>query len=298
MPNNKTRRVRIVIVVTIAALLIAAGVYRYWSGNGGGQGELVLYGNVDLREVEVAFVLQERIARLYVEEGDRVEQGQVLAELDPVRFRQAVAQREAELAAARANLRDAQAAYRRIEGLIKKKLASPQDRDDAKARLDAARARVSGAKAALARAQKDLADTKLLAPANGVIQARILEAGDIAAPQKPVFTLALLDPVWIRAYVAETDLGRIYQGMAAEVRTDSFPDKVYKGRIGYISSTAEFTPKTVQTTEVRSSLVYQVRVLVPNPHDELRLGMPATVTLSTQAERVTDPGKGNADDAG
>jgi HlyD family secretion protein len=101
----------------------------------------------------------------------------------------------------------------------------------------------------------------------------------MASPQKPVFTLALDDPVWVRAYVPEADLGKIRPGMKATVTTDSFAGKRYDGWIGFISPTAEFTPKTVETAEVRTRLVYQVRVFVRNPQDELRLGMPAVVTI-------------------
>jgi len=112
-----------------------------------------------------------------------------------------------------------------------------------------------------------------------VIQERILEPGDMAFPSSPVLTLALDDPLWVRAYVSEPDLGRIRSGMRANIKTDSFPGKVYKGWIGFISPTAEFTPKQVETTELRSKLVYLVRVYVHNPEGELRLGMPATVII-------------------
>ncbi len=101
----------------------------------------------------------------------------------------------------------------------------------------------------------------------------------MASPQRPVYTLALTDPIWVRAYVQGPDLGKLKPGMAAEASTDSYPGKHYRAWIGYISPTAEFTPKSVETTEVRSNLVYQVRIFVCNPQDELRLGMPATVTI-------------------
>ena len=113
-----------------------------------------------------------------------------------------------------------------------------------------------------------------------MIQNRILEPGDMASPQRPVYSLALTDPIWVRTYVGETDLGKLRPGMSAQVSTDSYPGKTYRAWIGYISPTAEFTPKAVETTRVRTDLVYQVRVYVCNPQDELRLGMPATVTIA------------------
>ncbi len=321
--------------VAVALLAVAAAVaaigYRHLHPGEGPSDVLTLYGNVDLREVELAFTLQERVRRVLVEEGDVVHRGDLLAELDPVRLEAALAGREAELEAARqqylelergsrpeeirrtqadlaathAARREAELSFQRIERLVREKLASPQSLDDARAALDtalarveaaeaslslvvvgprketvdAARARVRAAEAAVAAARKDLDDSRLLAPANGVVQARILEPGDVAGPLRPVFTLALTDPLWVRAYVSERDLGRVRTGAAAEVLTDSFPGKVYPGRVGYISPSAEFTPKSVQTSDVRSSLVYQVRVLVPEPGGELRLGMPATVRI-------------------
>lgn len=128
-------------------------------------------------------------------------------------------------------------------------------------------------------ARKALADASLYAPDNAIIQERILEPGDMASPQRPVYTLALTDPLWVRAYVQGPDLGKLKPGMRAEVSTDSYPGKRYRAWVGYISPTAEFTPKSVETTEVRSSLVYQVRIFVCSPQNELRLGMPATVTI-------------------
>ena len=101
----------------------------------------------------------------------------------------------------------------------------------------------------------------------------------MASPQKPVFNLAITDPKWVRAYVSEPDLGKIHPGMIASVSVDSFPDRHFEGWVGFISPVAEFTPKAVQTEELRTSLVYEVRVFVKDPSDELRLGMPATVHL-------------------
>ena len=106
----------------------------------------------------------------------------------------------------------------------------------------------------------------------------------MASPQRPVYTLAIANPKWVRAYVAEPDLGRIRPGMPAKLLTDSQPDQPLEGRIGYISSVAEFTPKTVQTEELRSSLVYEVRVLADDSADRLRLGMPATVRIALESQ--------------
>ena len=103
----------------------------------------------------------------------------------------------------------------------------------------------------------------------------------MATPQKPVFSLAIVDPKWVRAYVDEQNLGKLHPGMTATVTVDSFKNESFAGWVGFISPVAEFTPKQVQTPELRTSLVYEVRVFVKDPGDNLRLGMPATVTLPT-----------------
>ena len=111
------------------------------------------------------------------------------------------------------------------------------------------------------------------------MRSRIVEPGEISSPQKSAFTLAITDPKWVRAYVAETDLGSVREGLTAAVTVDAFVGRDFPAWIGFISSVAEFTPKSVETTELRSSLVYEIRVFVKDPDDELRLGMPATVHI-------------------
>ena len=332
----------------IGILLVAMAVAGLWYWHHRTQTEsadhLRLYGNVDIRQVQLAFNDSERITAVLVQEGDPVQPGQLLATLDTKRFAASVAdarakaaaqgqvvarleagnrpqeigKAKADLEAARADLENARLTYGRITNLVTQNVDTQQRADDARAALDMARARVAAAKqgydlmvlgprqedivaaratlqaeeAQLVLAQQNLADAKLYAPTNGIIEDRLLEPGDMASPQKPVFTLALNNPVWVRAYVPETDLGKIHPGMKATVTTDSFPGKRYEGWVGFISPTAEFTPKTVETTEVRTKLVYQVRVFVHQPQDELRLGMPAVVTIPLdQPATPADAGK-------
>jgi HlyD family secretion protein len=142
-----------------------------------------------------------------------------------------------------------------------------------------AEARLRAAEAHLALLRQQLADAQLVAPADAVVRTRIMEPGEMASPQKPVFSLAITEPKWVRAYVSEPDLGKVHPGRAISVAVDSFPDRRFDGWVGFVSPVAEFTPKAVQTAELRTSLVYEVRVFVQDPSDELRLGMPATVYL-------------------
>ena len=108
-------------------------------------------------------------------------------------------------------------------------------------------------------------------------------------PQRPVFNLAITDPKWVRAYVSDPDLGKIYPGMKASISVDSFPGRAFSGWVGFISSVAEFTPKAVETVELRSSLVYEIRGFVQDPQDEVRLGMPATVALEINPPAPRQP---------
>jgi HlyD family secretion protein len=323
-------------IVPVVLVALAAVASAWWlTHRHAASSEIVLYGNVDLREVDLAFNDSERIASVLVQEGDYVHQGQVLARLDTSRLEPQLAQAEAqaaaqravvermhhgsrpqEIAQARANLtlaeaeeRQAQDNYRRIEALFHSssgRAVSEQDVVNARAQADVAAARVvvnrkalqlsllgprredvAQAQAALEAEQaqvallkQELADAQLRAPLDAVVRSRIAEPGDMASPQKTAFTLAIMNPKWVRAYVSESDLGRVRAGMKATIEVDSFPGRRFEGWVGFISPVAEFTPKTVQTPELRSSLVYEIRVFVQDPGDRLRLGMPATVYLS------------------
>ena len=121
----------------------------------------------------------------------------------------------------------------------------------------------------------------LVSLTDGVIRSHLIEVGDMASPSAPVFKISLNAKKWIRAYVNETDLGKIFEGKPppAQIFVDSFLNAPISGQIGCISDTAEFTPKTVQTDELRTSLVYEIRVFVSDDKNILRLGMPATVVI-------------------
>ncbi len=138
-------------------------------------------------------------------------------------------------------------------------------------------------------AQRQFDDTRLYAPSDGVVEDRILEPGDMASPATPVLTIALPSPLWVRAYAPESELGRIRLGMKARVSADSYPDRAYDGWIGYISPTAEFTPKTVETPELRTALVYQLRVYVCDARGEL-----AARDARRRAHRSDSAGRGAA----
>ncbi len=297
-------------------------------------GRLALYGNVDIRTVDLAFKDVERIQDMHVQEGDQVARGEVLAVLETARLRESIAasraaveaqefvvqrlrngSRPEELQAARAQVEQAKAELLLAERTLERKArliasgsTTQQEVDDAKATRDVAQAKLRAVqeefnlvkagprweevseaqaslqaqKAQLAGLEVQLEESSLRAPVNAVVRNRNLEPGDMASTQKPVYTLAVMDPKWVRTYVPESKLGLLTPGMTGYVVTDSHPGKQYTGAVGFISSVAEFTPRSVETPELRTSLVYEVRFNVQDPDNDLRLGMPATVVLDVE----------------
>lgn len=145
--------------------------------------------------------------------------------------------------------------------------------------LAIAKARVKQAQVQIEDAQRALDNCVLKAPSQGIIRARLKEPGDMVNASAPAFELALTNPLWARVYIDEVNLGKIKTGQSVKLTVDSYPNQVFEATVGFISSVAEFTPKTVQTEEVRTSLVYEVRLTVSDPNKQLRLGMPVTAQL-------------------
>jgi HlyD family secretion protein len=146
--------------------------------------------------------------------------------------------------------------------------------------IEQARARVSRAREALALARTRLGYAAVTSPLDGVVLSENVEAGEVVAAGTPIVTVGDLGNVWLRAYVSETDLGRVKLGQRATVTTDTYPGKSYDGRISFIAPQAEFTPKNVQTEKERVKLVYRIKIDVPNPEQELKPGMPADAEIS------------------
>ncbi len=322
-----------VVLVVIAVVIIGFWAWKYNNKNQK-DNVLTLYGNVDIRQVSLAFEQSGRIEKLLVQEGDKVKAGQVLAALNTnalhIQAKQAQAQLKAqqeaivkqdvgarpeEISQAKAQLASAQAELdktnknlQRLQILVSStdgRAISQQELDYAKSNKDSAEAAVrerqanleliiKGArqedreatkaqyevtKANLDLINYNLTQAELKSPVNAVVRARLQEVGDMTTAQKAVYTLALTDPKWIRVYVNEQDLSSIKMGGTAQVIRDSYPNQPINGKIGYISSVAEFTPKTVQTEEIRTTLVYEVRVYVNDPNDQLKMGQPVTVKV-------------------
>lgn len=322
------------IVLPIVLLLaIVSGIYIFMQ-SGKDKDSITLYGNVDIRQISLAFNGSERIASMLVEEGDVVKKDQLLATLDTEKLAlqidkvkaqievqenvvlrlkngsraEEIAQQLARLNAARAEEEYARQQLQRVETVFQNSLGrsvSQQDKDDAQAKVKVASAQTKDAqeayqlakigpraediaeaqaqlktlKAELAMQEYLLSQSQLKAPADAVVRSRLVEPGDMASPQRAVYLLAVNDTKWIRAYIQEAQLGKVHPGMEVDIVIDSYPDRPIRGQVGFISSVAEFTPKTVQTEELRTSLLYEIRVYVKDQDNVLRLGMPATVII-------------------
>jgi len=340
LPAKRTRWVVIAIII-----LALGGALAFWlSRDRGKEDALRLYGNVDIREVQLAFRQPGRVMQMAFDEGDAVRAGARLAALDAQPYRDVLAAAQAqvqvaqaelaklrrglrpqEITQAREALRKAQALateternFQRQSGLLASGASSQRTVDAARTARDqaaagveaakaglsqasegfrkediaAAKARLAAAQAAAAQATTALADTELVAPSDGTIIARVREPGSMVASQSTVYSLSLDKPVYVRAYVGEPDLGRIAPGTAVHVKSDS-SNKVYRGQIGFISPRAEFTPKTVETTDLRTDLVYRLRIVIDGTDSDaaLRQGMPVTITLDAPPGPAVPTGK-------
>lgn len=324
----------VVIALVVVVLLAAIGGGWMWYHSRQNQ-PLTLYGNVDIRTVNMSFRVGGRLATLSVDEGDTIQAGQVLGELDRAPYQNALMQAKAnvstaqakydltmagyraeEIAQASAAVNQAQAAYQyaqnfyqRQQGLWKSRTISANDlenarssRDQAQASLKSAQDKLSQfragnrpqeiaqakasleqAQAQLAQAELDLQDTILIAPSGGTLLTRAVEPGSMLNAGSTVLTLSLTRPVWVRAYVDERNLHQAQPGREILLYTDGRPDKPYHGKIGFISPTAEFTPKTVETPDLRTDLVYRMRIIVTDADDALRQGMPVTLRFNQDA---------------
>lgn len=224
-----------------------------------------------------------------------------------------IAAAEAKLEQARADLAYLRANQKRQQELFERQVISPKEFESttsvyeiAKARhreaeenlrllqrgtrveqVKQAEARLQHAKEVLAQAETRLSDAELISPLAGHVLTTNVEAGEIVAEGTPVITVGNLDDIWLRAYIDETDLGKVKLGQLADVTTDSYPEKVYRGTISFISSEAEFTPKNVQTHKERVKLVYMIKITLENPLQELKPGMPADAVIHLANKKPT-----------
>jgi HlyD family secretion protein len=278
---------RVIFVIVLLAVIGAGGLYYYNSYEDKNSHIITLYGNIDIREADLGFRVFGRLQKMNFEEGDRVKKGDQLALLDQKPYLDLMHASKADAEQKKIAYDNSGRIAERKDQLLKSKFASTEETELAQTTRDQNLAALHVAQANLDTTNTNLADTVIYAPSDGMILSRVKEPGTILNPGDVVYVLALDIPIWARVYISEKDLGRIFLGMKAKVYTDSNPNKPYQGQVGFISPVAEFTPKTVETEELRTKLVYRLRVIISNPDKFLRQGMPVTVELDTSKNHAS-----------
>lgn len=257
---------------------------------------LELFGNIEIRQVDLSFQVAGKVQKLLKEEGDMVRNGELIALLDSKDYEAEYKKASATVEQTRALSNDANSKFERQAPLAADNTISKQDYDTLLNTRDRAKADYDAALANKTFAKNQLDYTKLYAPEDGIIMVRVQENGATVAKGQTIYTMAKTKPVWVRAYVNETDLGNIKYGQKVKVVTDTFNPQTgakreYIGQIGYISPVAEFTPKTVQSADVRTNLVYRIRVYIDDVDEFLRQGMPVTISVDLKSGANSADGK-------
>ena len=264
------------LIIGIVVLGLAGAVFIYIKQRANPLNKtLKVSGTIEATEVRLSFRIAGKIRELLTDEGKQVKNGDIVATQDTDELEKIKAQAEASLKAAQFNFERARDDCARFENLLQAGSISVQKRDAAKTAADAAQANVEALKASLALANTRLGFAQLVSSIDGFVIIKSAEAGEVVQAGAPVFTVADLKNIWLTAYINETDLGKVKPNQPVDIKIDTYPGKIYRGRISFISQEAEFTPKQIQTTEERVKLVYRIKVMIDNPNLELKPGMPA-----------------------
>lgn len=286
-----------ILALILVFLIAGICVFLYKINKKDTLNELTLFGNIEIRQTDLSFLAGGQVSKLLKEEGDTVKKGELIAILDSrdyeANYNKAIADVERTIALKN----DALEKYNRNEPLVALGAVSEQDVETLFNNKNRTQAEYKLAEANKTYAKNQLDYTKLYAPEDGIIMVRVVEPGSNVAKGQSVYTMAKTNPVWVRAYVNEKDLGNIKYGQEVNVYTDTTnpntgKKREYKGQIGYISPVAEFTPKTVQSTDTRGDLVYRIRVYINDIDEYLRQGMPVTIKVNLTSK---DNQENNAD---
>ncbi|MFA4993136.1 MAG: efflux RND transporter periplasmic adaptor subunit [Candidatus Omnitrophota bacterium] len=261
----------------IIFILIACGAAAayFWKTHNHNHGQIKVSGNIEGDDVRLSFRVQGQIIELLTDEGKIVKEGQPVARLNTDELVKIRDNAEGSLKAAEHQYALDKLDYERAENLFKAGAISMQQRDAAKTLAEADKANIEALRASFELAKTRLGFAELVSPLNGFVLVKSSLSGEVVQIGAPVFTVVDLNNLWVTAYINETDLGRVKLNQEAYVVADTYPGKRYKGWVSFVSSEAEFTPKTIQTTEERVKLVYRIKVRVDNSSLELKPGMPA-----------------------
>ena len=272
-------------IIALVLILLVIGIVLFVKAKSKPNlNELTLYGNIEIRQVDLSFQVSGLVLKLLKEEGDTVKKGELIATIDEQDYNANYKRAEAEVEKSLAHQKDTTDKYNRYAPLADDNTVSKTDVETLYNAQNTAKADYKASVANRDYLKNQLKYTKLYAPEDGIIMTRVQEAGSNVQKGQPVYTMAKTKPVWVRAYVNETDLGNVKYGQEVKVFTDTInpqtgKNREYKGQIGYISPVAEFTPKTVQSTDTRTNLVYRIRVYIYDIDEYLRQGMPVTIKV-------------------
>lgn len=267
-------------------LLIAGGIcYAFWQQHRHHPlDKIILFGNVDIRQIDISFQVGGVIENMPFDEGTAVKKGDLLAELDAKDYQENYLKAVAEVKRQTAIRDEAQSVLDTNLPLCKQNIISKRNCISYTNALNEAEGALESALVSQRYQKNQLDYTKLYAPDDGIITSRVQEPGATVKSGQIVYTIAKNNPLWIRTYIPETQLGNVNYNTKARIITDSIHPQTgkkreYTGRIGYISPVAEFTPKTVETQDLRTDLVYRIHIYVDESDGFLKQGMPTTVEI-------------------
>ena len=285
------KRLRILFLFIIVLGLVLYFLLKTKGGNN--KNQISASGTIEITEVEVSSKVSGRIESLLADEGDSVVKDQVLIRLEDKELQAQLKQVEAayqvslaQLSQSRSSLDNLKTNLDRIKELFKAGSATRQQLDDMETKYDVAKDQFNLTshlteqnKATIELIKTNIENSIIKSPIDGLVLSKNTEMGEVVLPGNSVLTLGDLSRPWVKIYIKETDLGKVKLGQKAEVKIDTYPDKVFEGKVTYISSQAEFTPRNIQTKEERVKLVFGIKVSLDNPLQILKPGMPADVSL-------------------
>ncbi|MBR1480297.1 MAG: efflux RND transporter periplasmic adaptor subunit [Alphaproteobacteria bacterium] len=266
-------------LLLFSALVIAGGFWGYKLFFAKSD-DIVLNGNVEVQDVNLAFRVAGRVDTINVDEGAQVKCGDLLATLDKDIFKAKVKYAKAQVDGAAVSLSNAKKDFKRNTDLLRKHSISEKVYDAAKTEYEVALSKMDSAKAMCEYMEIDLNDADLVSPVDGVVLTRNIECGEMVSAGTVVFSIMPNNQTKVKTFASEDVLSRINHGDVVYVNIETMPEKKFVGHIGFISSEAEFTPKNIETKELRTSLMYRIRVIIDEPAPELKQGMPVTVSYT------------------
>jgi len=278
-----------IIIIILALLAFLTVVVMFCFLNKKETNNIKAYGNIEIRTVDLSFQVSGIIESVFVEEGDYVKKGQILAKLIDKDYLSNYKKAKYLAESSNAQKLEDESKYKRNIELCKDGTNSKQECDTLLNVKNLSVANYKQNEANLEFQKNQLDYTIMRAPQDGIITTRTQEVGARVQQNQIVYVMSLTKPIWVRTYIKETDLGNIKYGQKAKILTDTIDVKTgkkkeYIGTIGYISPIAEFTPKTVQTQDLRSDLVYRIRIYIDEVDDFLRQGMPVTIDINLKEE--------------